>query len=194
MATPRKTTGGKIPFPIPIQRSHEKLPRQAGSQTSHPPPPEAQSKVKEYIREMKRSDEVGSREAKAKARPNIRLSLEDLYQISEGNSLSPETAKKELRKTLRVVKEKEMTILKLREACHDLTLKYADAENTIDQLRFGIMPGGMRRSKSEFNVAKPKVETKDQATETKVEVLSESCSNWMEKVRACNAFFSIFLF
>ena len=174
---------------LPTRRSYEKLSKfkqkpqpDPKIHPLHPHPPEAQSKVREYIREMKINDELGSR--KTKPDKSLALSLEDLYQISDGNSLSPETAKKELRTTLRIVKEKDMMILKLREACHELTLKYADAENTIDQLRFGILPGGIRRTKSEFNVAKEvKVETKDQATETKVEILSESCSNWMEKVK-----------
>jgi len=170
----------KTKIPTRQSQSQENLP-QCSTAKSSPRPPEAQSKVRAYIQEMKKNDELGSATAKSKNRQTSAISLEDLYQISEANSLSPETAKKELRTTLRIIKEKEMTILKLREACHDLTLKYADAENTIDQLRFGILPQGMRRSKSEFNVAKPQM--KDQATETKVEILSECCSSWMEKVR-----------
>lgn len=146
----------------------------------------SKSKVREYIREVKRHDQE-AKIMKQLERESLNLSLEDLY-LGESSipeiEMSPETAKRELRKTLRILKEKDMVIMKLRAACHDLNLKYADAENTIDEMRFHGSGASLRKSQSEYHLGptQSRKETKDQGTETNVDVLSESCSSWMEKV------------
>jgi len=135
---------------------------------------------------MKRIDEASKQILRQEKRQDLNLSLEDLYLGEESGeaALSPETVKRELRKNLRIVKEKDMVILKLREACQDLSLKYADAENTIDQMRFRGSQTSLRKSQSEFQLCPmTEKETKDQSTETTKDVLSETCSSWVEKVR-----------
>jgi len=64
------------------------------------------------------------------------LPLEDLYGIND-SELDVQNMEDKLKETLRIVEEKEQVITQLRRSWQDLALKYADAENTIDALRFG---------------------------------------------------------
>lgn len=114
----------------------------------------AESKVKQYIERVKANDEQGR---KTRIKPEQMLSLEELYQvnnISESkcehsvNSVNSDNGKNKdkkisatdvenkLRETMRIVKEKDELINKLRESCHDLAIKCADAENRVDEIRF----------------------------------------------------------
>lgn len=110
----------------------------------------AESKVKQYIEKVKASDELGR---KKRIKPEQMLSLEELYQVKVDNAeikfdpscskVKPEKSTQSLKnmqeklcETLRIVKEKDELINKLRESCHDLAIKCADAENRVDELRF----------------------------------------------------------
>ncbi|CAL8113136.1 unnamed protein product [Orchesella dallaii] len=136
-----------------------------GTTTTNP----AESKVKQYIERVKANDELGRQK---RIKPAQMLSLEDLYQVnvttppslSKSNSQNlPSEGKRnatntnasvsemheKLRETMRIVKEKDELINKLRESCHDLAIKCADAENRVDELRFSF-----GRSSSTTTIAK----------------------------------------
>lgn len=129
--------------------SNNSIPAIASSSTT-----QAGSKVKQYIERVKASDEIGRRK---RVKAEQMLSLEDLYQVgvqdhmpdhpenlkavipkssSFDQELTTSQVQEKLRETLRIVKEKDELINKLRESCHDLAIKCADAENRVDELRF----------------------------------------------------------
>jgi hypothetical protein len=148
---PNRKTISSIPKPIlhPLkvetqeqakQSSHMHInhnqPMKSPLNKPYRPTTPVESKVRKYIENVKKLDEENRLKAGRKKR-NKFLSLEDLYQVSKEPVPEPEVEDK-LRQTLRIIKEKDEMILRLRESCHELKLKWADAQNRIDDMRFGI--------------------------------------------------------
>ncbi|CAG7832004.1 unnamed protein product [Allacma fusca] len=130
-----------------------------------------ESKVRRYIETVKKADEESRKEV---VKPESMLTLEELYETDKAHL--PVGSDITLSSTLRALKEKDMMILKLRQSCSDLTIKCANAENTIDELRFGV------GSKPVHNIT-PVTSRKDASVETDTRILEQPCVDWLEKVQ-----------
>jgi hypothetical protein len=98
-----------------------------------------QSKVKEYIRQIKEADE---RRKAVKLGDNSSKSIiaDDLNYVSdESNSAASEkTLASVIRGLHNELKEREIVLAKLQDNYNKLLIKYAEAENRIDYLRFKV--------------------------------------------------------
>jgi hypothetical protein len=99
-----------------------------------------QSKVKEYIRQIKKADER-RKSPKLADIPNKSIHADDLnYATNENNSKASEKILAAvMRDLLYELEDREIVISKLQDNYDKLLIKYAEAVNRIDQLRFKLI-------------------------------------------------------
>jgi hypothetical protein len=99
-----------------------------------------QSKVKEYIRQIKETDER-RKAPKLGGISNKSIHVDDLKNVNAETKFvaSEETLKTAIKDLQYELQEKDVLLSKLQENYDKLLIKYAEAENRIDQLRFKVI-------------------------------------------------------
>ncbi|PNF26087.1 hypothetical protein B7P43_G04922, partial [Cryptotermes secundus] len=98
-----------------------------------------QSKVKEYIRQIKEADER-NKSLKLGDVSDKSIHADDVNYVSEKASVASEETLTAVIKDLHYeLQDKEILLSKLQDNYDKLLIKYAEAENRIDQLRFKVI-------------------------------------------------------